>query len=204
MRVAVIAIDNESIDAIRELINIGVGRAAGLLSDMTERSIVLRVPSIRVIRYDDLSEVTGLFPHAPLSTITLGFQGPLSGLSALVFPPKSAVSLVMLLTGEKAQTAELDVIRVETLKEVGNIIINAVMGSIANVLAHHLEYSLPSFQEITLSGLVDIQKNRPEEWIVFANTQFNIEETDIEGNILLVLEVGSMDSLLAGIRRMTK
>jgi chemotaxis protein CheC len=204
MKAAVTAIDDESIDAIRELINIGVGRAAGLLSDMTERSIVLRVPSIRVIRYADLQEVAALYPREALSTITLGFQGPLSGLSALVFPPKSAVSLVMLLTGEKAQTAELDAIRVETLKEVGNIIINAVMGSIANVLEHHLEYSLPTYREVTLSGLAISQKNRPEEWIVLANTHFHIEETDIEGNILLVLEVGSMDSLLAGIRHMAR
>ena len=195
-------IDDEAIDAIRELINIGVGRAAGLLNDMTSRRIVLRVPSIRVIRYADLSEVTELYSREALSTISLGFRGPLSGLSALVFPPQSAVSLVMLLTGEKVQTAELDAIRVETLKEIGNIIINAVMGSIANVLEHHLVYSLPSYQEITLSGLARSQENLPEEWIVLANTHFTIEETDIEGNILLVLEVGSMDSLLAGIRRM--
>ena len=196
-------IDDEAIDAIRELINIGVGRAAGLLSDMTGRKIVLRVPSIRIIRHSDLSQVTGLYPSEALSTITLGFHGPLSGMSALVFPPKSAVSLVMLLTGERAQTAELDAIRVETLKEVGNIIINAVMGSIANVLEQHLVYSLPAYQEITLSGLAITQKSRPEEWIVLANAHFLIEETDIEGNILLVLEVGSMDCLLAGIRRVS-
>jgi chemotaxis protein CheC len=194
-------IDDESIDAIRELINIGVGRAAGLLNDMTSRKIALRVPLVRVIKYTDLSQVTDFIPAEELSTVTLGFQGPLSGLSALVFPPKSAASLVMLLTGETEQTAELDAIRVETLKEVGNIIINAVMGSIANVLDHHLVYSLPSYQEISFSGLARSQKNRSEEWIVLANTHFNIEETDIAGNILLILEVGSMDSLLAGIHR---
>ncbi len=197
-------VDDEAIDAIRELINIGVGRAAGLLNDMTSRKIALRVPSVRVIRYSDLSHFTEFIPAEELSTITLGFQGPLSGLSALVFPPKSAASLVMLLTGETEQTAELDAIRVETLKEVGNIIINAVMGSIANVLDHHLTFTLPSYQEISLSGLARSQNNHSEEWIVLANTHFNIEQTDIEGNILLVLEVGSMDSLLAGIHRMNR
>jgi chemotaxis protein CheC len=196
-------IDDEATDAIRELINIGVGRAAGLLSDMTQRKILLRVPSIRIIRHADLAQVTGSFPSEALSTITLSFQGPLSGLSALVFPPKSAVSLVMLLTGEGAQSAELDAIRVGTLKEVGNIIINAVMGSIANVLGHHLVYSLPAYQEITLNGLANKHKNRPEDWILLANADFCIEKTDIEGNILLVLEVGSMDSLLASIRRVS-
>ena len=39
-------IGNEELDALRELINIGVGRAAGALNDMMGRNVRLNVPRL--------------------------------------------------------------------------------------------------------------------------------------------------------------
>lgn len=193
-------IDTESIDAIRELINIGVGRAAGMLNDITDRPIVLQVPHVQIVHLNDLASAHGGLSEAALATVALSFSGPLCGLSALVFPPESARSLVMLMTGETEDSPELDGIRIETLKEVGNIIINAVMGSIANILEHHLTYSIPSYQEISLPSLALSLRATADNRVVLANAHFRIENTPIDGNILLILEVGSMDALLESIR----
>ena len=193
-------VDSEAIDAIRELINIGVGRAAGLLSEMTGCRIILRVPAVQITRIADLSSENGPGSRDPLATVALSFHGPMSGLTALVFPPDSAASLVMLLTGEKTGTAELDAIRVETLREVGNIIINAVMGSIANILEQHLTYTLPTYEETTLVSLAGTRKKDPGDWVVLAETRFIIENTPIEGNLLLIFEVGSIDTLVAALQ----
>ena len=194
-------IDEEAIDAIRELINIGVGKAAGLLSEMTGCRIILKVPAIRITRITDLSTEVGPGPQDNLATVALSFRGSMSGLTALVFPPDSAASLVMLLTGEKTGTAELDAIRVETLREVGNIIINAVMGSIANILEQHLTYALPTYQETTLSSLAGSRKKDSDDWVVLAETRFVIENMPIEGNLLLIFEVGSIDTLVAALKK---
>ena len=47
----------EEIDALRELINIGVGRAAGALNDMVGAHVELRVPSVRLVSTADIKEV---------------------------------------------------------------------------------------------------------------------------------------------------
>jgi chemotaxis protein CheC len=192
----------DDVDAIRELINIGVGRAAGMLNDITGCAITLNVPSIRIVDFADLPDGNDKEKDPALSTVSLNFRGPMSGLAALVFPPESAAHLVMLMTKETEEAGEMDAIRIETLKEVGNIIINAVMGSIANVLSQHLSYSLPTYQELGMGSLASSIHARVDDRLVIANAHFRIEETPIDGNILLILELGSMDALLASIHTM--
>ncbi|MFA4861434.1 chemotaxis protein CheC [Methanoregula sp.] len=195
-------LDADAVDAIRELINIGVGRAAGMLNEITQCPITLKVPSISI---ESMEKLTRILDEnvPPLSTISLHFKGTMSGVAALVFPQESAALLVTLMTQEDKDAQDLDVMRIETLKEVGNIIINAVMGSIANVLDQHLNYSLPRYQEIRISALAQSLKESADNRVVLANAHFHLEGTTISGNILLILEIGSMDALLEGIERMT-
>lgn len=194
-------IDADALDAIRELINIGVGRAAGMLNDMTGCTIRLRVPTVRILSLDEIPQAPEFKEGNAQSTVSLSFCGPLSGMSALAFPPDSAAALVMLLSGESAGSPELDAIRIETLKEVGNIVLNSVMGSIANVLSHHLKYTLPRYQEIEVLALARaVSPRSPGDHIILADTRFTIEDHEIEGNILLILEVGSLETMLDAVK----
>jgi chemotaxis protein CheC len=196
-------IDDETLDAIRELVNIGVGKAASQLNQMTGSHIVLRIPTVGLVPFSEITSTENkILSGDILSAVLLNFKGTFSGITAVVFPPESAASLVMLLTGENEQSPELDAMRVEALKEVGNIIINAVMGSIANVLAERLAYSIPSYYEGPFASVAELQKKSAEdEWVLLARTNFLIESLNIEGNILLILEVGSLDRLVESIRR---
>jgi chemotaxis protein CheC len=189
----------DDVDAIRELINIGVGRAAGMLNDITGCTIHLKVPSIQIVDIARFTDGTQNDGNTPLSTVSLSFRGPMSGLAALVFPPESAALLVILMTRESEESREMDAMRIETLKEVGNIIINAVMGSIANVLKQHLNYSLPDYQELGIRSLAKSLHTKVDDRLVIANAHFQIEKTLIEGNIMLILELGSMDTLICSI-----
>ncbi|MFA5237489.1 MAG: chemotaxis protein CheC [Methanoregula sp.] len=197
-------IGEDALDAIKELINIGVGRAAGMLNEMTGCTIRLRVPSVRIVTVDELASIEEIRTNDLSSTVSLAFQGQLKGMSALVFPPESAAALVMLLSGESSESPELDALRIETLKEVGNIVINSVMGSIANILDHHLSYTLPRYQEIQVLTLArSAHPPGPGDLVILANTYFALEDREIEGSILLILEVGSLESLLDAIKEMT-
>lgn len=197
-------IGEDALDAIKELINIGVGRAAGMLNEMTGCTIRLRVPTVRIVAMDELDSVKEIRANDISSTVSLTFQGPLTGMSALVFPPESAAALVMLLSGEDSESPELDALRIETLNEVGNIVLNSVMGSIANILDHHLSYTLPRYQEIPVPLLARAVRPLDQgDCVILADTHFTIEDRDIDGSILLVLEVGSLESLREAIAEMT-
>jgi chemotaxis protein CheC len=189
----------DQIDALKELINIGVGKAAAVLNDMVNCHISLQVPYIKILTPKTLKkEIEELGTHQ-VSAVRLGFQGPFSGSAALVFPPDSASKLVSALTDEEPGTTDLDSVRVGTLSEVGNIVINGVMGSISNVLKQAINYSLPSYVEDSINNLVTAEEAIHEATVLLARTRFIIELLHIEGDIILIFEVGSFDSLINAI-----
>lgn len=196
-------IDEDSSDAIRELINIGVGRAAGLLNEMTGTHIRLNVPEVHFVEFSDLLHDTCLLESDRLSAVTLRFSGAFSGISMLVFPPESAALLITTLTGEEINEPELDALRVETLNEVGNIVNNAVMGSIMNVLNEHLTYSMPTYLEGDITQILDTGRAGSYQWVILAISKFILEDLDIIGNILMIFEIGALDTLLERIHETT-
>jgi chemotaxis protein CheC len=189
----------EQIDVLKELINIGVGRAAGMLNDMLQSRVQLQVPYVKIFSPHALKEEMGQLGDNKLSTVRLTFKGPFSGIASLVFPPDSAAKLVDVLTGEEAGFGDLDAIRIGTLTEVGNIILNGVMGSIGNVLQQHINYSVPTYLEDNIESLLLPKNAETNRMILLAHTRFTIEQLQIEGDIILLFEVGAFDALLAAI-----
>ncbi|MHC1712555.1 MAG: hypothetical protein AB9872_10435 [Solidesulfovibrio sp.] len=85
--------------------------------------------------------------------------------------------------------------RCGTLQEVGNIVLNGVMGSIANILKEPLHYSPPDFIEATIADIV----GRENGMILVARTQFSMKDHLIEGEVLIIFSLSSFDALLAAI-----
>ena len=199
----------EEIDALRELINIGVGRAAGALNDMVGAHVEVRVPSVRLVSPADIKEATTWVNEQELATVRMGFSGEIQGTTELVFPADSASKLVALLTGEEVGTPDLDSLRAGALTEVGNILLNAVMGSITNVLERHISYELPTYSEETPEDLVEAVRSQAEAAVLLAQTHFlvrqshsSLEQEKIEGEVTLLFGMGSFEVLLKRIHQM--
>jgi chemotaxis protein CheC len=182
------------LDILQELINIGVGRAAGMLNQLVNTHIQLQVPVLRVLTPTQLEEMYASRPHSVFSAVQLSFSGEFTGISALIFPPDSASKLVAVVLGKEAMPDDADM-RCGTLQEVGNIVLNGVMGSIANILKEPLRYSPPDFIEADIAGIV----GRGDGMILVARTQFSIKDHLIEGEVLIIFSLTSFDSLLASI-----
>ncbi|MCP5102281.1 MAG: chemotaxis protein CheC, partial [bacterium] len=149
------------IDALTEMVNIGVGKAASSLSDIIEEHILLKVPHVEIFPLDELPRVLSSFEAGEYSTVLQKFKGDFTGSSALVFPPKSAVRLVSALTGGEIDSPNLDAVRSGTLVEIGNIVINAILGTMGNMLESNFIFSLPEYREI--KNIVDIVATTDEK-----------------------------------------
>jgi chemotaxis protein CheC len=189
------------IDALKEMVNIGVGHAAGVLNAMLNSRIQLHVPVVEMMNYADLQSKIQTMGHGDLSSVRLGFKGPFSGNASLVFPAEGAVKLVSILTGVEADSSALNEMRVETLTEVGNIVLNGVMGAIGNELRLHVFYSVPMYLENPFEVLLSSVQTQFDANVVWVQTSFNIESESIVGDIILVFEVGSLDLLLEAVNR---
>lgn len=190
----------DEIDALKELINIGVGSAAGMLNEMIQFPIQLQIPDIELLSAKDLrSELKKRFGIEALSAVQLGFSGSFSGSAQLLFPTDSAVKLVSVLTGEEKGSPDLDSLKISTLSEVGNMVINGIMGSIGNILDQPLDYAVPYYAEEKIEALLLKEESVDCGSVLLAPTHFSIEELQIQGDIMLFFDVGSFQMLLKAI-----
>jgi chemotaxis protein CheC len=186
------------LDGIKELVNIGIGRAAGSLNTLTGHHVVLSIPEITFLRIKEL-ETQLLYQDSSYSAINQDYSGAFLGTTILIFPQKSADCLFLHLTGEERKNQENDELWRTTLLEVGNIIVNAIMGSIANILEEKLEYQLPQYRENSLEDLLNNTRFADSKCIIVAHAKFSVDEQDIQGKILLLLADQSIDVLTASI-----
>lgn len=187
------------LDVFKEIVNTGVGKAAASLNQMLDSHIELDVPSIVIFQLDEPGEELGAFLDTDLSCVQLQFSGSFGGTAALVFPPQSAVKLVATLTGEDPQAPYLNAVMAGTLNEVGNIVINGVIGTIGNILHKPFDFSIPNYLEGRLQELLNLHQPSPGLTVLLIRTRFQIQDRQIEGNIFLIFELGSFDAFFGAL-----
>lgn len=192
-------ISPEQHDALQELLNIGVGRAAGSLNQMLEKPIRLHIPFLQLGKMEELSQEVQKMKNTTLSSVQLPFKGTFSGASCLLFPTESAKALVIALTGESEDPDTMDSLREATLTEIGNIVLNGIMGSLANILNHQIIYSVPFYQETSIQALLQPTPSDSSEIILWAQTQFTIEEYDLTGDIMLMFGIPDLGLLVNAV-----
>ncbi|MGL5833015.1 MAG: chemotaxis protein CheX [Waterburya sp.] len=192
---------SEQLDALQEIVNIGIGRAAAMLNEMVDARIALEVPTIKLLSANQLRQVMlDRFNSQSISAVRLGFSGSLSGTAELMFPTDSASVLVAVLTGEDLESPDLDAVKIGTLSEIGNIVINGVIGSISNILEQRMEYKIPSYCEDTIENLLLSERNMNYDVVfILAQARFAIEQLEIVGDIILIFEMKTFDNLLKAI-----
>lgn len=189
-------VTDEQIDALKQLINIGVGSGAEVLNTILNSHVQLQIPFLKVLSPKELELEMETHAVERLLTVNLGFTGSFLGNAELVFPSESASRLIIALTGEDSEYSDDDPMRACALTEVGNIVLNAVMGSVSNLLNLSLIYSVPVYDEGDFQRLMVTNTTKFDTVILLARTRFMVEALEIEGDILLFLEVGSFDKLL--------
>ena len=171
------------LDAIKEIFNIGVGRGAKVLSQLLESSIKLQVPEIQIFEGKDLAQLRQKIGSDDLSNVKMNFNGSYDGTVALSFERETAKNIVGVLIEEEPSQVELDSVSTGTLCEVGNMIINSLMGSVTNILTGEVHYSLPEYTEESLEVALNMNKTEPIV-VVVADTLMTIEK--LHANVVFI------------------
>jgi chemotaxis protein CheC len=190
------------IDVITEIVNVGVGAAASTLNDMLGNHIQLDVPNVELVVYEDLTGALNISLDQKVSSVLLEFFGFISGSSALIFEPQSAHNLAASLTGEDPDEEGLDEILAGALNEVGNIVLNSILGSIANTLDGRLDFLPPVFLEGTLKQLLKLEKKQENDKSLVVDAHFKVGDRNIDGAVYLILHGETIETLENIIEKM--
>jgi chemotaxis protein CheC len=191
-------------DALTEVINIGFGKAAATLSTLTGKRVILNVPEIFLVPSNQFDPSLEGLLSGEVTIIHQVFTGKVSGTALLILNQDSASILVDLVSGGLGEKRRLMASDREALQEIGNILLNAYVGSFGNILNIHILFTVPQFQIESIDGLLNSEAidQIPLTSVLLVKTEFVIGQGQISGYVLIVMGVESLETLLAAIDEM--
>jgi chemotaxis protein CheC len=188
-------------DALIELLNIGFGRAASSLSELTGHRVLLEVPKVSIHPIGELNKALHLVLSDEVASVHQIFSGPVAGDALLVLDHRGAGMLKELLTNEPALPLPIDPTGREVLTEVGNILLNACLGTFGNILQVQVSFSVPhldldTLQQVMQSLLVNREGLR---YALVVHAGFKLRDAEVTGYLVIVLSVASLDRLIRAV-----
>jgi chemotaxis protein CheC len=191
-----IALDEMERDALTELINIGVSRAAGNLRTMIDQEVLLSVPSVAILMRGQVARSLGEDSDASLIAVRQTFEGDVYGRAMLIFPEGNSLELVRAVTGGTLPAEDIAALEQEALAETGNVILNGCLAAIANMLHRSLRMSLPEIYRGTAADLFELSSaTGPEDFVLLIYINFAVNAREIKGYIAMVMDSPALQSL---------
>lgn len=187
-------------DALTELINIGYGRAAGALSELTGYRITLEVPKVSMHEISAIAPLLEDVLQGEVASVNQMFSGPIAGTAMLLLDERSAAMLSRLLTDEQAPPGcTLDASGREIVTEVGNILLNACLGVFGNLLQVHVTFAVPRLHVETIGHVLQSVNTEAEEKLRYGlmiHTRFRLRASNVTGYLVIILGITSLDRML--------
>src|SRR6187551_2975351 len=198
-----IALSELQLDALTELVNLGVSRAAGNLAVMVREEVILSVPKVALMTRQDAIRTLSQRDSRSLVAVHQTFEGEIVGRALLIFPEERSLELVRSLVSSELSNEEIIELEQEALAETGNVILNSCLATIANSLESNLRMSLPE----VLRGEGRRFFNLPPPpaqgpTVLFIYINFALRRRDVAGYIAMMMDMPSLTALQKLLRNL--
>jgi len=180
-------------DALAELSNVAMARAANSLRQMVNHQVELSVPSVEIVSKEAATQLISKPTNATLVAIRQDFTGAFSGRALLIFPESSSLELVRAVVGSQLPLEDIVNLEDEALAETGNIILNSWVATIANLLKSGLKMSLPTVVRGDSSQM--FKSDESQSLVLFLHIKFEISTKEIRGYVALLMDIPSVEEL---------
>lgn len=190
----------EQVDALKEYMNQFIGQSASLLSEMINKKVQLEIPDIQLFKRELVDNVQDLLPEIFKSYVVssnISFGDNFSGQARLVFPKQKIKKLVALCMDEELDASDdLTDTDFDAIRELGNIILNAIVGSMGNLVELKLDYDMPMVEVIHIPTEAEKIFSKESEYLLLIKNKFSVDGDNIEGVIMVMLSMSSTDVLI--------
>ena len=187
-------------DLLKELFNLGVGKAAASLSKMVSQEVLLTVPTIEFTKSSAMVEA--LKHDDSIISITQTIKGPFDAKSMLLFPESSGMEVVRQMLDSQLSDEAIADLQEEALTEIGNIVLNACIGAISQSMNTIFEVDIPNFNESTPQELLKLSNLLDSDTILLIKINMTLKDSDVEGYLAFVFSSESLKDLHASLTQL--
>lgn len=181
------------LDFISELSNIGFGVGADKLAKMVDMIVNLKSPKINIMPMEEVLN-TPIMKKEELSGLQIKFTGDLSGHSFLLMDPKDSKNLFDFIVGSQEHS---DLNENDFIGEVGNIILNSLIGTLSNQFKIRLIPHVPQYYCDSPKNIIgDLFSNESEcPQLINLSSNFRIMGIEFSCSISLIFNYHSLQRL---------
>jgi chemotaxis protein CheC len=196
-----VVLSDLELDAITELVNLGVSRAATNLARMVHEEVILTVPRVALMSRLDAIRALGERESHSLVAVHQTFEGEITGRALLIFPEERSLELVRAVVGSDLSLEEIIELEQEALAETGNVILNSCLATIANSLESNLKISLPEVLRGEGSKFLSLEPPPiAGTTVMFIYINFAMLRRDINGYIAMMMDLPSLAAMQTLLR----
>lgn len=190
-------------DAMMELLNIGMGRAASALSEMVGAEIYLCIPFVDLLSRQEAIKLLAGKRSERMIAVQQQFSGLLGGDIMLVFPEEKSLELVHVLVKDSVPLEVMTEMEQEVFMEIGNMILNSCIGSISTILKSEMSSSLPILLNGTDKDIFgeNFDSHDGSGIVLFLSMGFSLQERSIDGNVAFIIDGDATYALQKSIDR---
>ena len=186
-------------DALGELFNVGLNRAAGSLSEITGQRIEVDMPKLVLVPVHEIEVHLADLVGGEVASIHQMFGGAVAGDAVLLMEHDKAAELAKLMTdGDAALGGRLDESAREVLVEIGNIVLGACLSGFGDMLHTPVSFSVPRIHIESLKSILRSMAVNDEAGVMYAvivATQFRLSELAVDGYMIVAVGAQSLDRI---------
>lgn len=189
-------------DIIREILNIGLARAADSFAVIAQERVLLEVPSIDLLMSNDILSRVREYQsrHVPIQS---DIRGDFNGTTLMFFSGQHVQRLSRVcLRMQTTETLEVNELQESLLLEISNIITGALVTQLANILKANI-YGAPPIAprgDIAESMQNLVPEKQLQPLIFSVITQFSDRDNMVELPLMLFFDRVTFEKILEIIR----
>lgn len=190
-------------DALTELFNVGLHRAAASLSEITGQRILVDMPKLVICEVAEIEPRLEDLISAEIATVHQMFGGAVAGDAVLLIEHDKAAALAKLMTaGEAGAGGRLDQSAQEVLVEIGNIVLGACLSGFGDMLQTPVSFSMPRIHIESLRSILgSIRAGTDERQLaVIVATQFRLSQLAVDGYLIIAVGAKSLSRISLALR----
>ncbi len=189
-------------DIIREILNIGLARAADSFAIIAQERVLLEVPSLDLLVSDDIIQKVRDYQQHHVA-MQSDIRGDFNGTTLMFFSGQHIQRLSRVCLRMKTDDSlQINELQTSLLLEISNIITGALVTQLANILKANIYGAPPTAPggdvAASLQSLLPHEQLQPLIFSVI--TQFSDKDNSVELPLMLFFDRATFDKILVIIR----
>ena len=183
-------------DILIEMFNIGMGKAAHALSIIAKQDVDVSVPAVQLI---DAETVFSDIRSDEICCVIQKVKGEFDSVSVLIIPQRGSYEIVSKMLGSFLKGIPPSELYQDAMREIGNILINTCVGTVANSLNLTSYVELPFLQFGSSDHLFDGNLLKKDDVILNVGIHIVLSESNVSGKVFFIFGPISLAQLQRGL-----